>query len=1332
MEYLLTGTKEDSAIESIIEQIENTRDANFVPFEFMGDAENGNYGNGGFQGDYYQDNVLPGDIEISDSGLLLKKYITWEGFGEHHIKVYDNWLKTSASSNISARMLTIPDSRNPNNTKYVTFENLRQLPARYSKEGKELPLTPKFSRENGITYGCDWYIDLVMRVGSITAPPVERKENIAIGHIPLMLKSRNCILHGKTRRELAAMGEDPNDPGGYFIIGGAEKVVLLQEQLVVNRILLMNMDTKGNVVARMTASTPRGTSLIELGLDKETKSIIQIRFPSMKTKKKQGNVKEDSYKSVNVLRIFRIFGINTLEGIESLLKIFIKPERVKKCLLKLTRSIVDFTLIEDDIELMANEMEKYDLTREQKTAEVLKVLDNDLFPHLNFLPGPDGETSEERRSRIATSKVYLLTIMTVQYLEHMAGYREVVDRDSWSLKRIEGAGRMMEQLLRTAWGVVLGIVQGQIDSGTVKDLNGVAEKIKYNVITDTFFDSFNTANWGVKGRKIKTNIAQTLVREGVVATFAHINTVDVGVSRTDRQPSLRLVQNSQWGFICPVSTPEGANCGILKNVAITAKVSLEHSDSEILRFIIGDKTIGFEPYVTDGPYNIEGWTDKVMVNGKFLGWGNGKELKDLLIDKRRKNEILPEDVSVIYDDEDETLHVDMGPSRLVRPVLIVNPETQKLLIDEIKVDPRTKNIVSNEDENGISVRHLSPHDWQATGAMEFISSWEQEYTKIAPTTKHIEERKIAIETAQNTLREAKLDYERILRGEMLYEDEDHTIQITLEDAKHRMEDAEMAETKALAKKPYTHCEIDPQVILSVAAAIIPWPNHNQAPRNAYQVSMGKQALGIYHANHNNRYDGKTKLLCFPTRPMVETEMYDIIGLSERPAGENVLVAFMAYPYTEEDAFIFKKEFLENGGFRIMKYITYKTIVKMGDVTEFLDKPNLQGTSPERYKYIQSGPTNLKGLPMIGAPLKQGDCVIGKIQHVKETGGVRNESIWLRIGDEGVVDKVSVSTNGKTTTVKVKLRIMRIPQEGDKFAPRNAQKGTIGWVASDIDLPSTEDGLVPDIIVNVHCIPSRMTLSYFMEMIGAKYGAMKALRINGSAFTFKSSNLGEYSKTLKGYGMDKLGYEHMRSGTTGKKLEAKVFCAPVYVQALKHHVKDKIQARSQGQFKPQTHQPPRGRGNAGGLRAGEMERDAFISHGATSLLRERLMKASDAYQTVFCKRCGQFAVNKTELKLFQCKLCGDLGSFGRCTIPYAYKLLIHLLAVVGINLHPEFVDPEEYKRLVFNARNRQSQVSGLDVLRDELDELQDDLENFEDELDEFPEDGEDTEYTMFDD
>lgn len=1271
---------------------------------------------------------LPGELVMSESEELLRRYLDWEGFGgQHHIEVYDNWVGKTAAANVSGRALQLL------NGNLVFFENLHVQHPSVSVDGQRRTFTPKRARELGVTYGTDWYVNAVVRTKE--GIEVDRKDGVHIGLVPTMTKSQYCVLHKKTPRELAELGEDPHDPGGYFIVKGTEKTVMLQEQLAVNRILSMNMGKTNPIVIRLTASTAiRGTALIELALDK-SRTIIKVRFPSLRS---TGTKKKKS-RGINALRVFRLLGVPDIEQIKSILALFIGSENKDKALLKLTRGIVDFSMFDDDVSVVLSKYERVTQPADAQTT-VDGIIESDLFPHLNNLPGPDGESVDERKLRVTKSKIFLLSIMVARFLEILAGVRALDNRDSWSNKRVEGAGRMMENLFRNAWRKTLMLAQDKIQKGLVKDVKGIAEQIQINVVTDTFHDSFNTSKWGVKGSQAKNNVAQTLTRDSVVATFAHINTVDVAISRTDRTPGPRLIQNSQWNIICPVSTPEGENAGIVKNLALTAKVTTERSDTEIIRYLIGDVAKKRPQMVSLDHYNIQPGHNPVIINGKFLGWGDCQAIRDILVSGRRHSNqigsLFHRDMTVLIDGG--WLYVDTGPSRLVAPYLVVNPQTQKLVIDELGVDRKT-----------VSIEELFKK-----GAIEYLSSWEMEYIKCASRYKDIQSRLDEITKLADDSEATRKLIDDITKG--LVTD------VTMEEARSRLVSDSEAVENAMKKKPYTHCLIDPLSILGVAAALIPWPNHNQAPRNTYQTSMGKQALGIYHSNHKNRMDGKTKVLAFPTRATVETDMYGPVGLNERSPGENINIAFMAFPFTEEDSFVVKKEFLDNGGFRIYKYLTYKTVFNLsGDIIDMLVCPDARpGEQVDRYKYIHAGAPNdtMNGLPKIGAPLRQGDCIIGKVQiNSKAPAGKSaktNGSIFLRVGDDGVVDSVIVTSDNKTMTVTVKLRVMRVPQEGDKFAPRNAQKGTIGLVMREIDLPFDADGVTPDFIINPACMPSRMTLEYLMELIGSKAAAYLMERVNGTAF--KPFELNRYREVLKSRGKDEYGYEQMRSGTSGKLHEIQINAGPINMQALRHHVKDKIQARNTGMVEPMTRQPPKGRGNNGGLRFGEMERDAGISHGASAFITERLKKVSDGYPTVYCRICGTFAVNDATTKKYKdcpmcgakqshhcmscgevhekspgkdtgvdvdrdhCKIClGEIAQtdpFGRLNIPYVYKLLVNLLAAMGFNLRPEFLTSDEIIKMMAKMENDTSTVD-MDDVRNQLkegDEVREDEDRDEDE------------------
>jgi DNA-directed RNA polymerase beta subunit len=446
----------------------------------------------------------------------------------------------------------------------------------------------------------------------------------------------------------------------------------------------------------------------------------------------------------------------------------------------------------------------------------------------------------------------------------------------------------------------------------------------------------------------------------------------------------------------------------------------------------------------------------------------------------------------------------------------------------------------------------------------------------------------------------------------------------------------------------------------------------------HNCGMGKQALGVFAGNHRFRFGTTSKMLAFPSRPLFETQMNKMIGLDDLPGGETVVLAIMTYMgYNQEDAIIMKQGAIDRGLFRMMIYkslvATKLKNIKVGDTitTESFERPPpSKNRSPGAYDNLDE-----RGVARVGSTLRVGDCAIGKVRIISEGGRKRIEdaSTYVRMGEDGIVDRVIVSNNGNYPVIKVKVRKMRKPIKGDKFASRHAQKSTVGLILPDADMPFTLQGISPDIIMNPHAIPSRMTLGNLIEVVASKHAAMSGERVNATAFN--DFDIDEFRSSLTQYGFNEWGYETMYNGMTGKPFQVQIFVGPCYYQALKHHVADKIQMRQRGAVQSDTRQPVGGRKNRGGIRFGEMERDALISHGAASVLQERLCLSSDAYKPVFCKTCGTIAIANHISKQYICHACGDDAQFGTCTIPYSFKLLTQLLAGAGIKVSLGMADTE---------------------------------------------------------
>ena len=480
-----------------------------------------------------------------------------------------------------------------------------------------------------------------------------------------------------------------------------------------------------------------------------------------------------------------------------------------------------------------------------------------------------------------------------------------------------------------------------------------------------------------------------------------------------------------------------------------------------------------------------------------------------------------------------------------------------------------------------------------------------------------------------------------------------------------------------------YCEIHPSMMQGVMASAIPFPDHSPSPRNCYQCSMGKQALGIYALSYQQRTDTIVHVLDYPQRPLISTKPAEFMGFNDMPSGINAIVAVMAYTgYNQEDSVIMNQAAIDRGMFTVTSYRTISDVEKKGGMytveTIGVPPPSSVGIKHGSAGYFRRKNGNFslldeRGVVRKGLHVKKGDFIIGKtlVKSSKSGEETRTDcSVDIKQGEEGIVDMVDVTTtpNGYTM-VKVKIRQQRQPEIGDKVASRAAQKGTIGAIYRQEDMPFNADGICPDIIINPHCIPSRMTVNQLMECVLGKACAIGGTY--GDATPFTSSSTGNAAEKIcellakvgmeQGDAHERTGWEMMTNGMTGELVKAKVFMGPTYYQRLKHMVADKMHARAQGHVTTLTRQPLEGRSRDGGLRFGEMERDCMIAHGASRFLKERLFDCSDPYQIIVCDQCGMITASQDE-----CVACRK-DKVTRKNMPYAAKLLCQELMAMGIKV-----------------------------------------------------------------
>jgi DNA-directed RNA polymerase II subunit RPB2 len=485
-------------------------------------------------------------------------------------------------------------------------------------------------------------------------------------------------------------------------------------------------------------------------------------------------------------------------------------------------------------------------------------------------------------------------------------------------------------------------------------------------------------------------------------------------------------------------------------------------------------------------------------------------------------------------------------------------------------------------------------------------------------------------------------------------------------------------SEVTANSRHTHCEIHPSTIFGVIASCVPYPDHNQSPRNTYQCAMGKQAMGVYATNFQNRMDKTGYILAYPMRPLVDTRVMNMLRLNSVPSGEMLIVGIATYGgFNQEDSIMFNQGFIERGGAAATVYKTEKDEDKKASGEEEVrcaaDPARTRGM-----KFANYGKLNHSGVVPENTLLHNKDVIIGKVIPIREARTdhhqvmkFQDHSKVFRTREECYVDRNVQQTNADGYAFcKVRTRAFRQPEIGDKFSSRHGQKGTIGIILPEEDMPFNAEGIRPDILINPHAIPSRMTIGQLKETLLGK--VLLDLGLFGDGTSFGSMGIEEIRAQLTKLGYESTGNEVLTNGMTGEQMETSIFVGPVFYQRLKHMVRDKEHSRGSGPMVTLTHQPAEGRSREGGLRFGEMERDCMVSHGASRFTKERVYDVSDKYQVHVCKECGMIAAHNDEAGIHHCRACDNRSSFSRVEIPYACKLLFQELTTMSIA--PRIVAP----------------------------------------------------------
>jgi DNA-directed RNA polymerase II subunit RPB2 len=1105
-------------------------------------------------------------------------------------------------------------------------------------------LYPNEARLRSLTYKSNIFADILIKIstfdpasGKLTNEARKTMPHYKIGAIPTMVGSMLCNTFGMDKGQCREAGECDQDYGGYFVVSGKEKVIVAQERIATNRMFVSrSKDPKFSFEGMIRCTTEEAAifpKTIRFYVYKKDSKVPQLEGEDAPaaaadreddddnegedaTKKKAKQIKKnaiviatpDINGNIPLFVMFRALGIVTDKSILEHIVYDTDNPRNKPLLDMLYYSIIDaheITTQDAAMEYIMNRLTYKDI------SFVKYVLANNFFPNApNFY-----------------AKALYLGHVVNTLLRVCLGIEKPTDKDNYGLKRVDVSGVLLANLFRDFYNKFRNECRNEIDrayyhgpwkkGGEIEDIINESNqwKIFQGHLVENFMIKSLKGDWGLDAAK--NGIVQDLNRLSYMGFISHMRRVNTPIDSSTKIVDPHRLHPSQWGMMCPCESPDGASIGLLKNFALLCHVS-----SDVPSRITRDALVSKAKYVhliKLLPSQMMEMT-KVILNNNWIGCTEDPlTFVETVKEMRRNLEVHPM-TSVQWNIPNSEIYIYSDAGRVCRPLLIVNKGNTLAIGDDII------------ERLGKGSMHW-PSLFDKNAPIEFVDVAESDSSLIATTI-----------------------------GDM---------------------------RNPLMK--YTHCEIHASTMFAVLTANIPFANHNQAPRNYFSGAQGKQAIGVYSTQFNNRMDTAGYVLHYPQRSIVNTRYMTYMRNNTLPNGENAIVAIMCYTgYNQEDSIIINKASVERGMFNLT---CFKTLIEDEDTNEMTGQRIVFCNPVEVAKKGKSVKLSYKdqpavyetldeyGYPKLNTKIKEGTMYLGKVRissqraAMQEAGGgapllpvasadgAAGEEVLderSAVADKtlaGIVDKVFVYTSEKgRRQCKIRLRKVRTPVLGDKHASRHAQKGTIGMILPPEDMPFTKDGVVPDLIINPHAIPTRMTIGHLIECVLGKLGSLEGEFFDATPFC--GQDIESCYGALERQGYDPYGDEMMVNGVTGELIPTKVFIGPTYILRLKHMVQDKINYRVRGEagYNQITRQPVKSRAKGGGLRVGEMENWAIYSHGMSGFIKESMMERSDR----FVHKADEGRVVET---------------------PYAAKQLLHELNAMGLTTRMLFEEDkneaEEY-------------------------------------------------------